>query len=278
MKGIIYKYIFPNGKIYVGQTRRALEVRHKEHLNPKTGPLNPNFWKALKEFGEPKLEILETLEKEDGLTLAKELNERETYYITKLKASDPNYGFNIKSKGITYNSDQLILDAEFQKIWKSIALKSYPSFSLIYDKIKTRKSHTLSEEEKSFIQTSLLSNNLFSDQLKEVIDSKTFAINNENDLFWLEEALDYAEYIFCTESWSYIQEYINKHSQSIIRKSKEKKIILQLDKDGNVVREYLDADEIRNVFKIARIDNITNVLKGRQKTAYGYFWKYKNLQ
>ena len=53
MKGFIYKYTFPDGKVYIGQTRRPLEVRHKEHLNPKIGRLNPKFWEAFKKFGEP---------------------------------------------------------------------------------------------------------------------------------------------------------------------------------------------------------------------------------
>ena len=46
MKGYIYKYTFPDGKVYIGQTRRPIELRHAEHLNPSTGPLNPGFWEA----------------------------------------------------------------------------------------------------------------------------------------------------------------------------------------------------------------------------------------
>ena len=32
---------------------------------------------------------------------------------------------------------------------------------------------------------------------------------------------------------------------------------------------------ICQAFNIERGDNIRNVLKGKQKTAYGFFWKYK---
>lgn len=31
-KGYIYKYTFPNGKIYIGQTKTSVEQRHKQHL------------------------------------------------------------------------------------------------------------------------------------------------------------------------------------------------------------------------------------------------------
>ena len=37
MKGIIYKYTFPDGKVYIGQTRNP-EKRKREHIDPKTGP------------------------------------------------------------------------------------------------------------------------------------------------------------------------------------------------------------------------------------------------
>lgn len=60
--GVIYLYTFPNGKVYVGQTRRDPQVRHREHLDPKIGPQNGAFWKAYQEQGEPKYEILETHE------------------------------------------------------------------------------------------------------------------------------------------------------------------------------------------------------------------------
>lgn len=56
-KGVIYLYTFPNGKVYVGQTRRDPQVRHREHLDPKIGPTNSAFWKAYQEQGEPKYEI-----------------------------------------------------------------------------------------------------------------------------------------------------------------------------------------------------------------------------
>ena len=41
MKGYIYKYTFSDGKVYVGQTRRHISIRHREHMSPSTGPLNP---------------------------------------------------------------------------------------------------------------------------------------------------------------------------------------------------------------------------------------------
>lgn len=276
MRGVIYKYTFPNGKIYVGQTRRPLEIRHKEHISPVTGPLNPGFWTAYNEFGEAKLEILETVEEENGISLVNALNARETYYISALKATNPDYGYNKKATGTTYSSDKQILDAEFEKIWKKVAEQGYPTFYFIYDKIEAGQVEELTAEERSFIKSSLLENNLFSNPLKAVMNPETFSVEGEDNLFWLEEAIDYAQLVFNEESWANIRQYIAENTSSICRKAKKENAILQIDKNGVVLKEYLDADEIRTAFNIQRIDNIINVLKGRQKTAYGYYWQYKN--
>ena len=42
MKGIIYKYTFPDGKVYIGQSRNP-EKRMRDHLDPKTGSVNKGF-------------------------------------------------------------------------------------------------------------------------------------------------------------------------------------------------------------------------------------------
>ena len=57
MKGVIYKYTFPNGKVYIGQTRRNPELRHREHLDPITGPCNSGFWREYQKFKDYKYEI-----------------------------------------------------------------------------------------------------------------------------------------------------------------------------------------------------------------------------
>ena len=56
------------------------------------------------------------------------------------------------------------------------------------------------------------------------------------------------------------------------RNDKIKKPILQFTLDGEFIREWDCATDVgREV-----CGNICNCLKGKQKTAYGYIWKYKN--
>ena len=55
------------------------------------------------------------------------------------------------------------------------------------------------------------------------------------------------------------------------RISNSKKIpILQYDLDGKFVREWSSATDVKK-----DSTNIISCLKGRTKSAYGYFWKYK---
>lgn len=275
MKGYIYKYTFSNGKIYIGQTRRQVSIRHREHLNPSTGPLNPRFWQAYQELGEPKLEIIKEIEKNNNLDLINALNNYETICIKKQKSDNPEFGYNIKSSGTAYCHDKALLDDEFTGIWTRIVQEIYPQFNSVYDKISNFHHENLNQEEKELIINYLLENNIFSTALNDVMNSVDYSINDEDDLFWLEEAIDFAETIFNDECRRMINEYIAHNKDEIIEKRTRHKIIQQLSLQGDLIKEYRSIDEVREALSLKRADNIMNVIKGRQKTAYGYVWKKK---
>ena len=56
------------------------------------------------------------------------------------------------------------------------------------------------------------------------------------------------------------------------RNDKIKKPILQFSLDGEFIREWECAYDVRNEVN----GNICNCLKGKIPSAYGYIWKYKN--
>ena len=90
---IIYKITNKkNGKIYIGQTIRDLEVRFKQHC--RSGCY---LYKAIKKYG------VESFDKEiiDTATTREELDEKETYWIKKLNSIYPN-GYNLTYGGIHY--------------------------------------------------------------------------------------------------------------------------------------------------------------------------------
>ena len=275
MKGYIYKYTFSDGKVYVGQTRRHISIRHREHMSPSTGPLNPRFWQAYQELGQPQLEIVKEIEEDSNQKLIDALNRHETYYIRKWKSDNPDFGYNVKSRGTTHCPDKAYLDDEFREIWTKIAQDGYPLFYSVYEKIASSCHGELTQEEKDFIRNNLLSNNIFSNQLNDVMDSHDYSIGDEDGLFWLDEAIEFAEMIFNEEHWAMIDEYIAHNRESIIEKRTRHKIIQQLSLQGDLIKEYRSIDEVREAFSLTRVDNIMNVIKGRQKTAYGYVWRKK---
>ena len=99
---LVYKYVNNvNGKVYIGQTTRSLEERHKEHKrNHKTA-----FDKALSKYGSNAFtcEVLCLCETEE------ELNEAEKHYI-KLYNSLVPFGYNMceggnNTKGYTHREE-----------------------------------------------------------------------------------------------------------------------------------------------------------------------------
>lgn len=97
--GYIYKATnVVNGKVYIGQTMRTVEVRWKEHLwdaNHKNGfKYNSQFHRAIKKYTTESFTIEEIEECDDSL-----LNEREIYWISFYNSTDRNHGYNIQDGG-----------------------------------------------------------------------------------------------------------------------------------------------------------------------------------
>lgn len=78
---VIYKAVFPNGKIYIGQTVRSIKKRIQQHKKDSKFK-NFVFYKAIRKYGWENIKwyILEQCETKN------ELNEREIYWIEKEKS------------------------------------------------------------------------------------------------------------------------------------------------------------------------------------------------
>ena len=273
MKGIIYKYTFPDGKVYIGQTRNP-EKRKREHIDPKIGPVNTGFWEAYQRFGTYEYEVIREIESDNEDELTDLLNRWESGYIYQYKADNPEYGYNrasyasvgIESKKILrhvynaiqedyFNSEVQILDSASEKIWQT--------------------KQPLTEEE-LFLITEKYPDSPWLDGLKD-FDFKNIRKNRitEQREFDLEEHFGYIRYAIGESSLYKAAQYVRENERQIIEEARLAKAIVQLDKEGNVIKEYGSILEICQAFNIVRGDNIRNVLKGKQKTAYGFYWKYK---
>ena len=121
--GYIYKYTFPNGKVYIGQTAQTVEARHyqhmynADHLDAERSILLVD--RAIHKYGKPELEIVETIEYEDDnpIGFQEELNEKEKLYIRKYKSTQKQFGYNrhLGGKEIT---EKLILEDKWYELFE----------------------------------------------------------------------------------------------------------------------------------------------------------------
>ena len=69
--------------------------------------------------------------------------------------------------------------------------------------------------------------------------------------------------------------FVIENAADILEEIRNRNAICAIDKAGNVVHTFHSFIEIAQHFGVVRPDNVRNVLKGRQKSAYGFIWKYK---
>lgn len=273
MKGIIYKYTFPDGKVYIGQTRNP-EKRKRDHINPSAGPVNTGFWEAYQKFGTCEYEVIREIERDDEDELIRLLNWYESGYIYKYQANNPQYGYNRMSYGCVSSKNAQIL----KRAYNAIQEEFYDSEIQLLESASEKIWHTkepLTEEEIFLITEKYPEPLWFSDF--ETIDFRNPRNNklSEEDEFRFEEHLGLVRHLIWEFSYDVAEQYISKYGNQIIAETRNESAIVQIDKEGNVIKEYGSILEICQAFNIHRGDNVRNVLKGKQKTAYGYYWKYK---
>lgn len=277
MKGVIYKYTFPDGKVYIGQTRRNPELRHREHLDPVTGPCNSGFWKEYQKFKECKYEIIETVEDSNEDRLVDKLNQLETYYIIRCQAYDPQYGCNRRYRGTESTGSDRILQEKADELYNSLK----PVRMAMYDSISNKVWHTkepLTEEEKIYMRDYFsrddhmwsIPDSFNPDDLK-ALDTEKYCI----DTIDLEEAFEEWQWQLDTAIQEEVSSFVTENAAEILEDAHDRDAICAIDEDGNVALTFQSFNEIAQHFGVVRPDNVRNVLKGRQKSAYGYFWKYK---
>lgn len=258
--GVIYLYTFPNGKVYVGQTRRDPKVRHKEHLDPKIGPTNSAFWKAYQAQGEPKYEILETHQFENVEQLIDVLNERETFFINKYKATNPDYGYNVKPSGTVglHGEPKIcrLCDAYFHMYMQDI----WPFFKAVENKVM--KGEVLNEEENELYQEYFVEKNAFYHEDGSYKD---------DDLIY-EHWFDFAEFCLQDDIRTYAHEYVHENAAQLLDEYIDKETIYQLDLEGKIIAKFDSQLEAAEAMGVKNAANINNAVLGKQKTAYGYRW------
>ena len=122
-KGYIYKYTYPNGKVYIGQTRVSVEERHKQHMwaSKHDDDRRCLCEVAIAKYGEPILETIEVVDVDDAniTDLCKLLDEAEIKWIRHYNSTDTSKGYNVKGGGTHKTPERFILDEKYDEIWKN---------------------------------------------------------------------------------------------------------------------------------------------------------------
>ena len=146
-------YMFKNkidGKIYVGKTKRKLEIRVKEHIYGVKGSYIDS---AIKKYGIKNFEV-SILEECNSM---EELNEREKFWIRELNSKVPN-GYNLTEGGdgglghvVTLETRQKISKSKTGKPGHPPSEKQLQTSSENGRKSKGRKLRPHTEEEKKHL-------------------------------------------------------------------------------------------------------------------------------
>lgn len=101
MRGVVYKYTSPSGKVYIGQTYRENGRRKDFRLKNRPYSNGHKINNARKKYGPENFtyEVLFEIITDDAEELRKALDQWEMFYIEKYKSYDGKYGYNMNKGG-----------------------------------------------------------------------------------------------------------------------------------------------------------------------------------
>lgn len=140
-KGVIYRYISPSGKSYIGQTIHPGKRKYQHKKNAENGKPGA-FYSAIRKYGWDSFqyEILFTTFEQDSTLRQKILNERETYYIGLYNSFDNGYNETIggnQLSGVDHPSFGTKLSENHKAKLKQSVSKQVSQYTLEGDFVQT---------------------------------------------------------------------------------------------------------------------------------------------
>lgn len=245
-----------NGKMYVGQSS-DIENRWKKHirfLNDKSHH-NKHLQAAWNKFGEENFEFKVIEECKEN-----ELNERETYYISKYDTYNSGYNLDLGGEGIRgykHTPEQIL---KMRKAHNPLVVLQ---FDLSKNLIK-RWDGGIGRVNKELHYTTECIRRLCCHEGKNMHPYK--------DCYWMYEQ-EYQRDDFSWEAYFSNRKIEIDKSQCQVHINKK---IIQYDKDKNIVKTWNSLAEIRKaVFNSHQISSICHEVRGK-KTHAGCIWAYED--
>lgn len=275
--GYIYKIVNSiNNKVYIGKTSRTIEIRWQEHRK--------NFYKlqddmvihkAMFKYGPEAFNIKEIECCNDDI-----IDEREKYWIEYYNSYKKGYNSTLGGDGTVLINYKDILNLwkeglTLQQISKKIGADRHTISNIL-------KIYNISEKEifrrgigRSVIQYDLkgrfinkydsitdAANNLGKENISTIRNCCTKQIKSAYNFLWKFEDDD-----------TTVEELV--YNFNLSGKGQQRKVE-QYDLNGNFIKEFNSCREAARSINAPYHVGINSCCIGKQKTAYGYKWKYKD--
>lgn len=234
--GYIYKiYNTKNSKIYIGQTRRNINIRWKQHLLASKSDKDKNtiLYRAMNKYGTENfnIELIKEYSSFSKEELIKILNIEEIRYIAEFNSMNPN-GYNMQCGGKSSTEslkrpvDKYSLQGEF--------IQSYESASAACEDSKKR---------------------LNCSHILECCNGKLYS---SGGYVWRYHGESFDKYNTVDKRFTPVNQY-----------SKDGEFLKCYNSIAEAVYEIFHTTNHKNYSS-----HITSCCKGARKTAYGFIWKY----
>lgn len=242
-----YIYIIKNkinSKVYIGQTRKTINDRWKEHLS-NVFIRDQAIYLAMRKYGIENfyIEELEYVENDNYI------DNREIFYIRKYNSLAPN-GYNLILTGKSFKNDNPMFHPEIaQKVSKHF----------IGDKNPAKR-----PEVKEKIRQSRLGTKASAETRKKMSENNRRYWKGKS---WSEEhKKQFSETHWCKGRFR----GLNPNSKRVARLNKN---TLETLEEYDSIQSAIDWVH-NNISSIASATNISRVCNNKQKTAFGFSWKF----
>lgn len=267
----VYMHISPSGKKYIGITKQKPNARWGKGNGYKG---NPYFYKAIKKYGWDNfwhIILFSGLSKSDAETI-------EIALIKELKTTNRNYGYNIENGGNccgTHSAETRAKIGAKSKGNKSCAGRkiSKEHIQALYEGRLRQgyKRPPLSEEAKRKISEANKGIKFTEEHIRHLKESHLPMSGTNNPMYGKKHSEETRRKI--SEKKKGVR--LSEETKQKISKKVLKRPVMQMDFNGNIVREFSSVKQAANEMN-AQTQNIIAVCKGKQKSCRGYIWRYAN--